>query len=219
VRKLSISIAAIAALAFMAGSANAQCLFDDAPKAKGMKTSMVRSFVGCSGSITYAAPNSQTGTGVPTCAPPLPHSAFVFDNKKGSCSFQTKGKLEVPCSDGSGDDCYNLSLQAKCAGINEPDTVTPISSGGWSLSTVTRATLDDADNGDMTVINFPIQVAFPQASKGKIQLKTDSNEILAGLGLASLPPCASIELLTLKIKDPSGNPFATLGSGGRPKGS
>lgn len=217
-KKLLISTAVLATVAFLAGSANAQCDFDDAAKAKGMKTSMVRSYVGCSGSITYAAPNSQTGTGVPTCAPPLPHSPFVFDNKKGSCSFQTKGKIEAPCKNGSGDDCYNLQIKAKCTGINDPDTVTPIESGGWSLSTVTRATLDDSGNGDMTVINFPIQVAFQQASKGKIQLKTDSNEILDGLGLAALPPCATVELLTLKIKDPAGDPFATIGSSGRPKG-
>jgi hypothetical protein len=215
-RRLTISLAAIA-LVGTAVSAHAQCAMDGPAKAKGMKASLIRSFAGCP-SITFLAPNSSTGTGVPTCAPPYAHSTFLFDNKKGQCSFKTGAKLESPCKDGSGGDCMNLKIQAKCAGIVESDGVTPISGSGWSVSTVSRATLDDPDNGDMTVIDFPVQIAFGIAKKGKISVKTDTNTLLNGLGLAALPPCAQVEVVSLAVQDPGGNPFAKLGAGTRPKG-
>ncbi len=216
-KKFSVLIATVAIVGFAAAGAHAQCAADGPAKAKGLKTSLIRSYAACP-SATFLAPNSSTGTGVPTCAPPFAHSAYQFDNRKGSCQFSTKAKLEDPCSDGSGVPCSNLAIQAKCGGILDPDGVTPTNSAGWAVSTVSRATLDDPDNGDMTVIDFPIQIAFPPASKGKLKVKTDSNTLLGDLGLAALPGCAQVEVVTLAIQDPAGQPFAKMGAGTRPKG-
>jgi len=216
-RKLTI-FAAVALIGASAVGAHAQCAFDGPAKAKGMKTSLVRAYAGCP-SITFAGPNSQTGGGTPTCAPPYATSQnYVFDDAKGSCDFKTKGKVEAPCEFNSVTrPCFNLSLQAKCKGITHPDT-SPIDGGddaGWSLSTVSRATLDDEDNGDMTVINFPVNVAFDIPSNGGISVKTDTNHILDDLGLPSLVACTQVEVVSLSIQDPDGAPFAVMGAGTR----
>jgi hypothetical protein len=155
---------------------------------------------------------------VPSCAPPYAHSEFQFDNKSGSCNFNTSAKVEDPCKDGSGVPCMNLSIKSGCKGVVDALNV-PTSASGWSISTVSRATLNDPDNGDMTVIDFPVQIPFPAASKGKLSVKTNTNTILNGLGLAALPACSQVEVVSLSIQDPGGNPFAKLGAGTRfPKG-
>jgi hypothetical protein len=112
----------------------------------------------------------------------------------------------------------NLSIKTGCKGVVESDGVTPVSGPGWALSTVSRATLNDSDNGDMTVIDFPVLIAFPAASKGKFKRKTNTNELLADLGLPALPACTQVEVVSLAVQDPGGNPFAKLGAGTRPKG-
>ncbi len=216
-RKLTVSLAAVCLVSFAAASAHAQCAFDGPAKAKGIKTSLIRSFAGCP-SITFPIPNSQTGTGVPTCAPPYAHSSFLFANKGSGCSFQTSAKLESPCSFGSSGDCMNLKLKAKCSGIVQSDGTTPDDTPGWKLATVSRATLNDPDNGDMTVINFPVVIAFPQPVKGKMSFSQDTNHILNALGLASLPACSEVEVVSLTVQDPGSNPFAKIGAGTRPKG-
>lgn len=216
-RKLTTIIAAVAIVGASVAAAHAQCAFDGPAKAKGMKSSMVRAFAGCP-SITFAGPNSSTGGGTPTCSPPYAHSQYLFDDAKGKCDFKTSAKKEEPCGDGSGSPCMNLKISAKCSGITRNDGITPISGltdSGWSVSTISRATLNDNDNGDMTVINFPVQIGMPTPSAGKMSVKTDTNTILAGLGIAALPGCAQVEVVTLAIQDPSGNPFAVMGAGTR----
>jgi len=186
--------------------------------------SMVRSFAGCPG-ITFLAPNTSTSTGggTPGCTPPFAHSEFLF-NAKGSCAVKTKQKLEAPCSTGDGTyDCSNLSISAKCSGVVKSDGVSPITTGvngggdGWGLNTVARATFDDRDRGDMTIIDFPARFAFPPAKKGKLKLKSDTNTLLFGLfGAASeLPDCTAIQLLSIAVADGSGNLFAVPGSSTR----
>lgn len=217
-RKLTI-LAAVAFVGASVASAHAQCAFDGAAKAKGIKTSLVRAFAGCP-SITFAGPNSSTGGGTPTCAPPYAHSSYLFDDKSGSCDFKTTAKLEDPCSSNSVTrSCFNMSLSSKCKGILRNDGTSPINGigadAGWALSTVTRATLNDEDTGDMTVINFPVNIAMSIPSNGSMSVKTDVNTILFDLGLPSLPACAQIEIVSLSLQDPDGNPFAVIGAGTR----
>ena len=215
-KKALLSVTAIAALGFYAGSASAQCAFDEPTKAKGFKTSMVRAYASCPG-ITFPSPNTSTMAGVPGCAAPSPLSAFRFDALKSSCDVKTSHKLEDPCKDGSLVPCSNLQLNVKCAGVNNADGVTPNSQAGWNLNTIARATFDDNANGDMTVIDFPAQFPLPQASGGKLKGKFTTNDLLNGLfGPGSaLPGCTAIELITIKIADPSGNIFASIGSATR----
>ncbi len=203
-------------LLLVAGTAalsHAQCNFNRASRAHVFRSLMVRSYAGCP-SITFPAPNSSTGTGVPTCAPPFAHSAFQFDQNRGFCRFQTRTREETPCTDGSGVPCMNVRIRAACRGVKD-SSGTPTNAIGWTLSTISRATLDDPTNGDMTVIDFPVQIPFPQASNGSFRVSTDSNTILANLGLAALPGCSQLEILTVAIQDPAGSPFAKLGASPR----
>ena len=215
-KKIVISAAAVAALGFYATQASAQCAFDEPAKAKGIKVSMVKAMSSCPG-ITFASPNTSTMAGVPGCAPPTPLSLYQFDDAKGQCSLKTTHKVETPCGDGSPDPCSNLTLQAKCGGLLDPDGATPSAGPGWNLNTVARATFDDNANGDMTVIDFPAQFTIPDASKGKLKGKFTTNELLNGLfGPGSaLPACTAIELISVKIADPSGDLFASIGTSGR----
>lgn len=215
-KKALFTLTAVAAIGFYAGSASAQCSFDEPAKAKGIKSSMVRAYAGCP-SLTFLAPNTTTMAGVPGCAAPAAISAYTFDDKKGKCDIKTGQKLEAPCSDGSGVPCANLSLQVKCGGLNEPDGVTPNNDIGWILNTIARATFNDNSNGDMTVIDFPAQFPLPAVSGGKVKGSFTTNELLNGLfGPGSaLPGCTAIELITVKIADPAGNVFASLGTSTR----
>jgi hypothetical protein len=215
-KKTLISAIAVAALGFYATSASAQCAFDEPAKAKGIKSSMVKAMSSCPG-VTFASPNSSTMAGVPGCATPVPLSLYQFENLKGACSLKTSHKVESPCSDGSPSDCSNLTLSVKCGGVLDADGVTPNSQAGWNLNTVARATFNDNANGDMTVIDFPAQFSLPPASGGKLKGKFDTNTLLNGLfGPGSaLPSCTAIELISVKIADPSGNAFASLGTSGR----
>jgi len=222
-RRLSIMLAGLAIIGFTAGSALAQCNFNEPGKAKGLKISLVRSFAGCPG-ITFAVPNTSTSTGggTPGCTPPFAHSEFKF-NAKGSCSIKTSQKLEAPCSTGDGTyDCANLSIQVKCKGVVANDGVSPISSpgngDGWGLNTVARATFNDRDRGDMTIIDFPARFPIPPAKKGKMKMKDDTNNLLVnqlfGAG-SELPGCTAIQLLSIAVADNAGNIFAVPGSSTR----
>jgi len=220
-KKLTLSLVGVIVLVGAASSAHAQCAFDGPSKAKGMKTSLIRAFAPCP-SITFPAPNSQTGTGVPTCAKPYEYGAEPGDNgssdtefnAKSECGVSLTAKLESPCSVPPGD-CMNVAIKARCHGITD-DGVTPTNYPGYKLNIVTRATIDDRTFGDMTVINYPVNIEFPQAYKGKLSLKTDTNTVLTGLGLTTLPACSEVEIVSLSVQDFDGNIFAKLGAGTHP---
>jgi hypothetical protein len=227
-RKVFISLAAIALLSLTASVASASCQYNAPGKAKGLKSSMVRAYASCPG-ITHAATNTLTNAGVPACTPPFALSNFLF-GPKGQCLIKMKTKLEVPCSDGSGEDCHNTRLMTKCGDVRESDGVTLISESGsaigWNLNTVTRATMLDEDSvdpdtgvvtpgaGPLTVIDFPAQFAFPPGKKGKLKLKSSTNELLNALfGPGSaLGTCTQLETVSIAVADNAGNIFASLGA-------
>jgi len=219
-KRLTLPLAVVVVSIAAASSARAQCAFDGPSKAKGFKTNLVRAFAPCP-SITFPAPNSQTGTGVPTCAPPKDYSLHNggFIPRGSGCSVSAKAKLESPCSAGIGtQDCMNIALKAQCTGVTFVDGITPTNEPGWSLNIVARATIDDPDFGDMTTINYPVNIVFPQPVKGKFSLKANTSSILLGLGLEPLPACSEVEIVSLSIKDPDDHIFAKIGAGTRPFG-
>jgi hypothetical protein len=216
-RKISVAVFGVIMLGLAAQSAQAQCSFDEPIKAKGTKSSFVRAYAVCGGGITFPSTNTSTMAGVPGCTPPFPLSPFFFANDKSGCSFKSTQKFEDPCTDGSGIPCANLKISSKCDGVLNTDNSTPTSLPGWAMNTVARATFDDNTSGDMTVINFPAQFAFPQASGGSFKLKSSTNELLEtlfGPGSA-LPGCTAIQLISVAIADPNGSIFAVLGSSTR----
>jgi hypothetical protein len=217
-KKSLFTLAAIITVAlFSVSTASAQCDFNAPGKAKGLKSDMVRGYVPCGSGITYASPNTAGATGTPGCAPPVTYSAFLF-GPKGKCSVKSTQKLEDPCKTGTPGACTNITLKAKCSGITEPDTITPILGPGWALNTLARATLNDSAGGDQTIIDFPAQFTFGDAKKGKIGLTSDTHtllELLFGPG-NELAACTSLETVFVRIVDPAGRLFAVQGSSSRP---
>jgi len=182
---------------------------------------MVRAVASCVGSITYPGTNTVTSSGgTPGCTPPFYYSAYSF-GPKGSCSYQNKGKTEIPCSNGLDAECYNLTQQVKCKDILDTDQTTRIdgpAAQGWSLQSVTRPTLNDIAAGvAITIFDFPVQNVFPclkGCGKGKLKFKGDTNSLLADLGLPPLGVCSSLAPQTIVVSDPDGNQFAVMGGGG-----
>ncbi len=216
-KKTLFTLAAVATVAlFSASTASAQCAFDAPGKAKGLKSDMTRGYAPCGSGITFPSSNTAGSSGTPGCTPPTPYSSFLFSDK-GKCSIKSSAKLESPCGTGTPGDCSNLTLQAKCGGITNADGVTPISGSGWALNTLARTTLNDKANGDQTIIDFPAQFTFDPANKGKLKLKSDTHTLLLllfGPG-NELAACTSLETLSVKIVDPLGNIFATMGTSTR----
>jgi hypothetical protein len=218
-------IALAVVLALSATQALAQCDFNAPGKAKGLKSAMVRSYNSCPGATLFA-PNTATNAGIPACVPPTPHSDFVFDPAKGSCSIKISSKIESPCSSGVPTDCSVTIFQARCRGILEPGGIEPIcgdcmqaSGVGWNLNMVLRETRNDPSNGDMTVIDFPFQILVPPARKGSFKLKHEATCIIGFCDLfgpgSETPPCRSLQLVSMSLADPSGGTFAVLGSSTR----
>jgi hypothetical protein len=236
-KKMIMPIAAFALVTFAAGSASAQCNFDVVAKAKGLKSSMIRAFAACP-STENPSINTETGGGTSACEPVTPlkddggtgqSSEYSF-NGKGGCSVQTSSKIVPDCSTLEDNDdvpllmpagpCHVVYVKAKCKGIVKEDGVTPIDAtfdNGWSLATLSRASLDDNTNGDMTVIDFPVTFQFDDPKNGGLSLSSNSaielTNFLGDPASAALPTCTQIEALSLLIKDPDGRVFATLGGG------
>jgi hypothetical protein len=228
-KKVMLPIAAFALVGLYAGSASAQCDFN-ATVTKGIKGSMIRAFAGCP-STENPTINTATGAGgTPACEPvqSAGGSTYVF-GAKGTCSVDIKAKVEKDCSaleDASGAPiglppgaCHVTYVKGKCKGILQADGVTPINAnddGGWSLATLSRATVNDADNGDMTIIDFPVTFLFEDPNNGGLKVDSSSAEALAsivGPSGAALPTCTQIEVLKITLKDPNGDAFAVLGGG------
>jgi len=198
-----------------APDASAQCAVNKPGRAKLMKTSLVREHLGCPSDPDFFFPNSQTGTGTPSCAPPLAESDYEF-GASGRCTFKMKAFRDELCPLGMGPaaPCMSLELSLDCQDVREPggDPITN-SGGDWNMEIVVRATFDASDNGDMTVIDVPVVLPMGVAN-GDLTLKHGPE--LNSSFLTGLPPCTQLEVLSLRVLDPDGGHFATMGSGTRP---
>jgi hypothetical protein len=235
-KKVTLSLATVALVGFYASNAAAAgCLFNIAP-AKGVKGSMVRAYAACP-STEHPTSNTQTEGGTQGCTPVTPPTVDGLGTTytygaKGKCSVQTQAKLVSDCSqleDSSGTPlglqpgpCHVTFVKSKCSGITKADGLTPIGATetGWSLATLSRTTLADDTNNDMTVIDFPVTFAYSDPSNGKISLSSNSAEALkplVGANNADLPDCTQIEIVDVIVKDPDGLPFARLGGATKPQ--
>jgi len=232
-KKVTLPLAAIALVGLYAGSASAQCPYNTAP-AKGIKSTMVRAYNSCP-STEVPASNTQTEGTTDACQPVTPRalegdSTTYQYSSKGKCSVSTSAKLFASCADVTDANGVGLGLQpvachvtfvkSKCSGIVQSDGSTAIDGvlfpedDGWSLATLSRATLNDSVGGAMTVIDFPVTFTYSTPAKGKMSVSSSSAEALipiVNLNNADLPPCTSIEVVDTVIKDPDGLPFARQG--------
>jgi len=206
-------LAAVLVVGISASAALAQCAFEHPKKAGGLKSNFVQAFVSC-GNPGGNSPNTTTEGGVPTCKPPetfneqagSPAGGWTWDGLKGQGQVQFKSaKVIPPITPPDGTD---LAIKLKLQGVLDNDTVP--ASGNGQLATVARATFNDRDGGDMTVVDFPASFPFT-LSGGKVSLKTSADALLNGISQPSLPHCASIETVSITIVDSNGNTFANLG--------
>lgn len=231
--KLTLTIAATALVGLYAGTASAACSYNTPFKAKGVKADFVRAYAPCP-STENPTSNTQTEGGTEACTPVTPREVdgvgtlYSF-GPKGACKGSTSAKLVSDCSTVKGSDGIELGLQpgpchitfvkAQCKGILGTDGITLIGEldTGWSFSTLSRATLTDDTNGDMTVIDFPVTFLFGTPKNGSIKLKSNSAEALAplvGVNNADLPDCTQLEVVDIVIKapgTPDALPFARMG--------
>jgi len=194
--------------------------------AKQIKASLVQAFVSCNnpGGNT---PNATTETGtVPTCYPAetyhenagSPSLGWTWGPKgKGDITFKAaKNKLCGP-PDYAQNSCatladqVDLSISIKISDIRDNTGLASLTNG--SVSTVARATLIDRaeQTAPMTVIDFPTGFGIG-VTNGKVSKKTSATVILDGLSQPALPPCTTIEVVSVLVKDPNGNSFANLGT-------
>lgn len=231
-KKIMLPLAAVALVGLYAGSASAQCSFDALGKAKGLKGSMIRAFASCPSTETPSI-NTSTQGGTPACEPvSAPGGIDATDysfSDKGGCSVQTSAKVVADCAlleDATGaviglppGPCHVTYVKGKCKGIVQGDGTTPINANddaGWSLATLSRASVDDPTNGDMTIIDFPVTFLFSDPNNGGISVNSSSAEALAplvGATGAALPTCTQIQVVDMTVKDPTGASFAKLGGG------
>ena len=234
-KKVTLTVAAVALAGFCASNASAaNCAFNSAP-AKGVKGSMVRNYASCPGT-EHPTANTETEGGTDACTPVTPATAggdgtLYTYGPKGKCSVQTSAKLVKDCGaleDANGNSlglqagpCHVTFVKSKCSGLLGTDGLSPIGSGddGWSLATLSRATLADNTNGDMTVIDFPVTFLYSTPDNGNMAINSSSAEALiplVGANNADLPTCTQIEVVDVTIKDPANLPFAKLGGATRP---
>jgi hypothetical protein len=218
-----------------ASSAHAQCAFQHPKKAGKIQSNLVQAQVSC-GNPGGNTVNSMTEGNVPACKPPETISqqngndstgGWKWDaakaqgkltfQAKNACAAQQKDTAIPPCSPSSplntgppasADLLVKLSLKGILQG---PGAGTTPASGAGNLATVTRATLNDRMNGDVTVVDFPAGFAFSMTD-GKTNLKTSADALLNGIGQPGLVPCSSLEVVSVRVVDSKGDTFAVMGT-------
>jgi hypothetical protein len=223
------------------------CNLNTAGKAAKVGASMVRAYAECvdDSSQVVQIPGGPGGPTAPSCRQEttVPYgpaykangndgaTAYVFDEKKGSCEAKITSKLLKDCSKAKitpaievTDACHELTAQVTCKGILRAGGTAAIEGSidqGWQLRTLTRATTIDSSVGPVTIVDFPVQFSFPTPVKGGLKLSATSTEALAAIfGTdTALNGCSVLETIKVEVAAPGGRPFARIGTNTRVKGS
>ncbi|HYC53645.1 MAG TPA: hypothetical protein VEL28_01730 [Candidatus Binatia bacterium] len=214
-------------------AAHAQCDFDIGALTTSFSSSLVRSYAACP-SDTHPITNVETVGDVDACEPVTPtedefgdstHYSFAAASSRctvklnatrvTNCStygapwFQTPGLTPGPCQ--------ALRVRLDCRGIVQDDDatlITAISDAGWRLDTVFRFTRNDPVNGDMTVIDFPLSFDADIPLPGRLRIDQSANSVmrvLTNAAEAKFPPCSSVQLVEMRLRDPASRIFAEIG--------
>jgi hypothetical protein len=113
------------------------------------------------------------------------------------------------------------TLKARCRKILAADGSTPIGPAaiGWTLTTLSRITMNDAVSYDLTQIDFPVAFEFATPDDGSIDLRVTTAEALVplyGTVGAALPSCTVLQPVNARVLDPDGNIFAEAGLATQP---
>jgi hypothetical protein len=210
-----------AALAFLVAalgiaSADAQCSFQHPGKAKAYTAALVQAMLPC-GSGGGPAPNTTTETGtVPACAPAETYNELVGSpangwlwgpSSKGAVRLKAaKNKVIDPLN--PPDDTMDLWVHMTLDHVFDANGA--VANAPGTLVLVLRFTMNDRQNGDMTAIDFPIDLPFAVVGN-RATLKTSLNARLNEMGIAGLPHCTSMEVVDAGVRDENGTLFATAG--------
>jgi hypothetical protein len=222
IKQLVGGLAVAALVVGVSASAHAQCAFQHPKKAKSFASNFVQAFVSC-GNPGGNSPNTTAGGGAaPACKPPetfndqagSPPNGWLW-GPKSTAAIKTKAlnKNFDPTTTPGDPAASDLVISLKASDIEYPpgDGSLPVDGQPGTLSTVSRTTFNDRTSGDVTVVDFPVNIQFT-VTGGKAKLKTSANEALNHSGLAGLPHCTSIENVHITILDENGHAFGNIGS-------
>jgi hypothetical protein len=235
-KHLLVALAAVFVVGIAASAAHAQCAFEHPKKAGKLQSNLVQAFVSCGNPGGNTSNGNTTEGGVPACKPPETYSQKALNDSsggwkwdelsaQGKLSFQAKKACTGKTSPGAPPPCSpssplnqgpppsaDLAIKLQLKGILQgPGAGTTPATGSGILATVARATLEDRMNGDMTVVDFPAGFGFAMTD-GKAKLQTSADALLNGIGQPGLPPCTSIEVVTIRVIDSKGDTFAVMGT-------
>ena len=221
IRQLVGGLAAAALVVGFSASAHAQCAFQHPKKAAKFQSNFVQAFVSC-GNVGGNSPNTFAGGGAaPACKPPetfnqqagSPPNGWLWGPKSSlAVAFKAKKSNVFPSTTPADPNAADLSIALKGSDIElAPGNGSVTVNGTGTLSTVSRTTFNDRTVGDVTVVDFPVNITFT-VTGGKIKTKTSANQALNAGGLAGLPHCTSIETVKVVVVDEAGHTFANIGS-------
>jgi hypothetical protein len=173
-RKVTVLMAGLLAIAFTAGTAAAT---HNVPKqAKTMKGEFVKAFQECT------SPNATTSNNFPACTPSVesdPACDFTTKGKgKWLAKYNNKGPDKVVGTSDDGD----IDIQATLSGLD-----TGCHTSTLTLTATVVATADDCAGGEdctvVTLTDFPL-TGCTVDTKGNCKIKTTVNNVLPGTILA-----------------------------------
>ena len=221
IKKLVGGLAVAAVVVGVSASAHAQCAFQHPKKAKSFASTFVQAMVSC-GNVGGNSPNTFAGGGAaPACKPPetfndqagSPPNGWLW-GPKSAAAIKTKalGHNFFLTTTPADPDAADLVISLKGSDFEYPPGDGSIKVDGvtGTLSTVSRTTFNDRAVGDVTVVDFPVNITFG-VTGGKVNVKTSANQALNNGGLAGLPHCTSIESIKTVILDENNHAFGNVG--------
>jgi hypothetical protein len=189
------------------------CQFSHPRRAAQLQASLTQAFVSCynPGGNT---PNATTEGGIPSCAPPETfaaqngHANGWFLGPRGSGSVRLKTKANAPrhpynALGSTGDVIIALALKDVRNGAG-------LANGEARLTILIRATIADHADGDMTVVDFPLNTSVTVVA-GAVNVQRSVDAILNAMDQPGLPACSNVEVLSVSVADENGDTFANMG--------
>ena len=217
-------LATIALILAAPGFALAQCAFDAPTKKTTFRASLVRVFHECPDLDVYPIPNTSTSAGAPACSPVTPSSPWSFSDESGKCDIRFDQKVFDPCPNDAEPSCAVVRSEVRCSGILDPDGQTLTNTSAWTQEVVLRLTVNDGAGGDMAIVDMPATVTLPPAVDGALRARFDAfpctsidcaGEPVPFEWIGIQPSCAQLEIVSMTLRSPDGEAFATLGSSTR----
>jgi len=194
----------------------AGCDFEHPRKAKLFQADLVQAFVSC-GNPGANVPNTTSASGVPGCTPPetfnqqdgTPVNGWQWDERRSIGRIEFR-EFQGNFGGNSRDVKVKMRLRHILDGAGLP------ANGSGTITSIARTTLEDTVvtapgmGTDMTFIDFPAPFPFGMTDgKATVNFPPQAGVII---GMREpLPGCTSLEILSLMILDPNGNPFAVPG--------